>query len=119
MLNQTVITGNLGSDPKEFFSPEGVPVTSFDVAFGSSKKKTCWIRVVTFNKLAEISAKYLRKGNRIAVSGILDQSKWSDKDGQNHTSFQILGNTIEFIKVDEGVFKDGTTAEAINDDPPF
>ena len=118
MLNQTVITGNLGDDPKEFFSAEGVPVTSFDLAFQAAKKKTCWIRVVTFNKLAEICAKYLRKGNRIAVAGLLDQNKWS-KDGQNHTSFQILGNTIEFIKVDESVFKDGVTAEAINDDPPF
>ena len=43
MLNQTVITGNLGEDPKEFFSPEGVPVTSFDLAFQAVKKKTCWI----------------------------------------------------------------------------
>ena len=38
MLNQTVITGNLGDNPKEFFSPEGVPVTSFDLAFDSQEK---------------------------------------------------------------------------------
>ncbi len=79
MLNQSVITGNLGDDPKIYFSPDGVPVTSFDIAFQAAKKKTCWIRVVTFNKLADVCGKYLKKGNRIAVSGILDQSKWTDK----------------------------------------
>ena len=89
MLNQTVITGNLGEDPKEFFSAEGVPVTSFDLAFQAAKKKTCWIRVVTFNKLAELCAKHLHKGARIAISGQLDQNKWTDKEGQNRSSFQI------------------------------
>ena len=119
MLNQTIITGNLGDDPKEFFSPEGVPVTSFDLAFQAAKKKTCWIRVVTFNKLAEICAKHLHKGARIAISGQLDQNKWTDKEGQNKTTFQILGNTLEFIKTDGRGFKDGASAETINDDPPF
>jgi len=120
MLNQTVITGNLGDDPKEFFSPDGVPVTSFDIAFQAAKKKTCWIRVVTFNKLAEISAKHLHKGARIAISGTLDQNKWTDKEGNNHSTFQILGNTLEFIKTDGRGFKEGeATPETINDDMPF
>jgi len=120
MLNQTVITGNLGDDPKEFFSPDGVPVTSFDLAFTSSGKKTCWIRVVTFKKLAEICAKHLHKGARIAISGTLDQNKWTDKEGNNHSTFQILGNTLEFIKTDGRGFKEGeTTPETINDDVPF
>jgi single-strand DNA-binding protein len=120
MLNQTVITGNLGDDPKEFFSNEGVPVTSFDIAFQAAKKKTCWIRVVTFNKLAEICSQYLHKGARIAISGQLDQNKWTDKEGQNHTSFQIIGNSLEFIKTDGRGFKDGgTTVETINAEAPF
>lgn len=125
MLNQTVITGNLGDDPKEFFSPEGTTVTSFDLAFQAAKKKTCWIRVVTFNKLAEISAKYLHKGARIAISGTLDQNKWTDKDGNNHTTFQILGNSMEFIKTDGRGFNKEAGAEGeentdpVIDDVPF
>jgi single-strand DNA-binding protein len=123
MLNQTVITGNLGDDPKEFFSPEGATVTSFDLAFQAAKKKTCWIRVVTFNKLAEISAKYLHKGARIAISGTLDQNKWTDKEGNNHTTFQILGNSMEFIKTDGRGFNKETEGEEntdpVTDDVPF
>jgi len=119
MLNQTVITGNLGEDPKEFFSAEGVPVTSFDLAFQAAKKKTCWIRVVTFNKLAELCTKDLHKGARNAISGQLDQNKWTDKEGQNRSSFQTMGNTIEFIRTDGRGFKEGESPEAINDGVPF
>jgi hypothetical protein len=53
MLNQCLLTGNLGADPEVFYNPEGNPVTSFNIAFHSSKKKTCWIKVVCFQKLAE------------------------------------------------------------------
>jgi len=119
MLNQIVITGNLGDDPKEYFSPEGVPVTSFDLAFQAAKKKTCWIRVATFNKLAEICAKYLHKGARIAISGVLDQNKWTDKEGNNHSTFQLLGSNIEFIKTDGRGFKEGESSDTINDGVPF
>ncbi len=68
-------------------------MTSFNIAFQSGKKKTCWIKCVTFHKLAEICAQYLHKGARIAISGILDQNKWTTDDGQNRSTFQIIGNT--------------------------
>ena len=84
MLNQSVLTGNLGEDPKDFFTPDGIQVTSFNLAFQAGKKKTCWIKVVCFKKLAELASKYLHKGARIAISGTLDQDKWTDKDNQNH-----------------------------------
>jgi single-strand DNA-binding protein len=111
MLNQCIITGNLGEDPKVFYSPEGNPVTSFDLAFKSSKKKICWIKVVTFSKLAEISGQYLHKGARIAIAGTLDQNKWTTDDGQNRSTFQIIGNSLEFIKTDGRGFKEGTQSD--------
>ena len=113
MLNQTIIVGHLGEDPKEFFSAEGVAVTSFDIAFQAAKKKTCWIRVVTFQKLAELCTKHLHKGAKIAIAGQLDQNKWVDKDGQNRSSFQIIGNSLEFIKTDGRGFKDGEATEEV------
>ena len=120
MLNQTVITGNLGEDPRDFFTSEGNQVTSFNLAFQAGKKKTCWIKIVCFKKLAELASKYLHKGARIAIAGTLDQEKWTDKEGVNHTTFQILGNSIEFIKTDGRGFKEGeATPEAINDETPF
>ena len=44
MLNQTVLTGNLGADPEVFYSSDGNPVANFNLAFRSSKKKTGWIK---------------------------------------------------------------------------
>lgn len=77
MLNQTVLTGNLGEDPKVSFTGEGKPVANFSLAFKSSLngKKTSWIRVVCFNKLATIVESYLHKGAKIGLIGILDQNK--------------------------------------------
>ena len=59
MLNQTVLTGNLGQDPEIFFTSEGDPIAKFSLAFKSSKKKTSWIKVACFGRLAEITEKHL------------------------------------------------------------
>jgi single-strand DNA-binding protein len=100
MLNQTILTGNLGADPEVFYSSDGSPIASFDLAFRSSKKKTGWIKVVCFGKLAELSEKYLHKGARIGVIGTLDQQKWETGEGIQRSSFQVIANTLEFIKTD-------------------
>ena len=78
MLNQCILTGNLGDDPSSHYTPEGLAITHFNIAFKSSakKKEANWIKVSCFGKLAEVASTYLHKGARIAVVGILDQNKW-------------------------------------------
>jgi single-strand DNA-binding protein len=107
MLNQTILTGNLGSDPEISFYGEGQPIASFNLAFTASKKKTGWIRVTCFNRLAEAAERYLHKGARIAVIGVLDQKRWED-DGVTKTSFQIIASSLEFIKTDGRGFEEGS-----------
>ena len=113
MLNQCTLTGNLGADPEIFYSSTGDPVASFSLAFHSSKKKTGWIKVVCFQKLADVAAKYLHKGARIAVIGTLDQHRWETDEGIQRTSFQLLANTLEFIKTDGRGFEKGQDTEDI------
>jgi single-strand DNA-binding protein len=112
MLNQCVLTGNLGNDPEVSFYGEGQPIANFNLAFQSSKKKTGWIKVTCFKRLAEIAEKYLHKGARIAVVGTLEQKRWED-EGVTNTSFQILANTLEFIKTDGRGFESGQSEEEI------
>ena len=107
MFNQTVLTGNLGADPEVFYSSEGNPVASFNLAFKSSKKKTGWIKVVAFGKLAEVTEKYLHKGARIGIIGTLDQQKWETDEGVTRSSFQLICNSLEFIKTDGRGFEEG------------
>jgi len=116
MLNQCVLTGNLGADPEVFYNPEGNAVTSFNIAFHSSKKKTCWIKVVCFQKLAEVASQYLHKGARIAIIGTLDQNKWESDEGIQKSSFQLIANSLEFIKTDGRGFKENQGTE---DEVPF
>lgn len=100
-MNQLIISGNLGNDPEIFFGSEGDPVTSFSLAFKSGKEKTSWIKCVCFNKNAEIAEKYLSSGARIAVVGYLKQSKWKTNEGEPRSSYEMIVNTIEFIKVNQ------------------
>lgn len=90
MLNQLVLTGNLGNSPEIFYSSQGNPVASFNIAFKSSKKKTGWIKVVCFNRLAEVAEKYLKTGDRVSVIGTLDQQRWENEEGLARSSFQLI-----------------------------
>jgi single-strand DNA-binding protein len=107
MLNSCILTGNLGADPEVFYSSEGEPIATFNLAFRSSKKKTCWIKVTCFKRLSEITEKYLHKGARIALVGTLDVNKWETDEGVNRSSYQLIANSIEFIKTDGRGFEEG------------
>jgi len=117
MLNQTILTGNLGADPEIFYSSEGNPVANFNIAFRSSKKKTGWIKCVCFGRLAEVTEKYLHKGARIGIIATLDQQKWETDEGVKRNTFQLIANSLEFIKTDGRGFEEGQSAG--NDDIPF
>jgi len=124
-MNHCVLTGNLGDDPKEFFTPDGVAIASFQMAFRSGKYKTSWIRVSCYQKVAEVALRCLHKGAKIAVSGVLDQQKWNDDQGNPKTGYRLIANQIEFIKTDGRGFNKEAGAEgehegaSVHDDVPF
>ena len=105
-MNQCVISGHLGSDPAVFYSSEGVPVTTFSLAFRAGKDKTGWVKVVCFNCLAETAGKCLHKGAKVVIAAGLDQKQW-ETDGQKRTVIQLLAQSIEFIKTDGRGFDQG------------
>ena len=100
-MNSCILTGNLGSDPETVYTAEGTHIVNFPLAFRSGKEKTSWIRVTCFNKLADLAEKYLHKGARIGVSGHLDQDKWKTDSGEQKSSFKLIANTVEFIKINK------------------
>ena len=98
-MNQCFISGHLGNDPAVFYSSEGVPVTTFSLAFRAGKDKTGWVKVVCFNGLADVAGKYLHKGAKVVVAASLDQKEW-ENEGQKRSNLQLLAQSIEFIKTD-------------------
>lgn len=104
-MNICVLTGNLGADPQIFYTSDGNPVASFSLAFNSGKDKTSWIKVTAFNRTAEVCEKYLHKGAKVAVSGMLDLDKW-ENDGETRSMIKAIAKNIEFIKTDGRGFDD-------------
>ena len=118
MLNSTVLTGHLGEDPKISYTGDGKPVANFSFAFHSSVKKendASWVKVVCFNKLAEIAQNYLHKGAKVSIIGILEQNRWTNDQGEKKSNYQIIANSIEFIKTDGRGFEGNQS----QDDVPF
>ena len=98
--NKVILVGNLGKDPEVRRMTSGEPVVNLsiatseswrDKASGERKEKTEWHRVVIFNKnLAEVAEKYLRKGAKVYVEGQLQTRKWTDKDGGEKYSTEVV-----------------------------
>jgi single-strand DNA-binding protein len=99
-VNKVILVGNLGKDPEVRRLTSGEPVVNLsiatseswrDKASGERKEKTEWHRVVIFNKnLAEVAEKYLRKGAKVYVEGQLQTRKWTDKDGAEKYSTEVV-----------------------------
>ena len=113
-MNLCILTGNLGNDPEVFYSSDGDPIASFNLAFKSGKDKTSWIKVTAFNKTAETCEKYLHKGAKIIVNGSLQQDKWETDDGEKRSAMKVIANRIEFIKTNGKGFEGSD-----DDNPPF
>src|SRR5215475_6151131 len=99
-VNKVILVGNLGKDPEVRRMQSGDPVVNLsiatsetwrDKASGERKEKTEWHRVVIFNKnLADVAEKYLRKGSKVYVEGQLQTRKWTDKDGQEKYTTEVV-----------------------------
>lgn len=101
MLNQVALIGNLGRDPEVRYSSSGMAITTFSLCFKSGKDKIGWINVVSFNKLAETIGQHLSKGSKVGITGVLDENKWEDSQGNKKSNIQIICNNIEFIKTNK------------------
>ena len=108
-LNKVQIIGNLGADPEMRYTPSGSAVTNFRVAVSRNRRgtdgnmidETEWFRCVAWDtpsyKLAEICNEYLRKGRQVYVEGRLQSRKYTDKDGVERTSVEIVVNDMVLI----------------------
>lgn len=104
-LNKVMIIGRLGRDPEMRYTPSGRPVTTFSVATnrswntaeGEKRMETEWFNVVAWGNLAEICKQYLVKGQQVYIEGRLQTRRWDDKEGQKHTSVEIVANEMMML----------------------
>jgi single-strand DNA-binding protein len=99
-LNKALIIGNVGKDPEIRSMQSGDTVASFSIATseswkdktsGERKEKTEWHRVSCFNQgLNKVIEKYVKKGSKIYIEGQIETRKWTDKDGAEKYSTEIV-----------------------------
>jgi single-strand DNA-binding protein len=118
-VNKVTLLGNVGKDPEVRHTQDGKPIVNLsiatseswrDKASGERKEKTEWHRVVIFNEgLAKVAEAYLKKGSSVYIEGQLQTRKWTDKDGVEKYSTEIVLQHYGGALVLLGS-KDGTSA---------
>src|SRR5450631_3900520 len=99
-VNKVILIGNLGKDPEIRRTQDGRPIANLSVATseswrdkttGERKEKNEWHRVVVFNEgLCKIIEQYLKKGSKVYLEGALQTRKWTDKDGHERYSTEVV-----------------------------
>lgn len=103
MFNLAVLTGRLTADPELKTTQSGVSVVSFCIAVQRQYKSgedpiTDFINIVAWRHTAEFVTKYFHKGNMIGIEGSIQTRKYTDKDGNNRTAFEVLANNVQFVE---------------------
>ena len=99
-VNKVILVGNLGRDPEIRTMQDGTKVANLSVATseswkdrnsGERREKTEWHRVAIFNdRLADVAERYLRKGAKVYVEGQLQTRKWTDQQGQEKYTTEVV-----------------------------
>lgn len=99
-MNSINLLGRLTSDVELKQTTTGKAVCSFTLAVDrpNTKDKTDFINCVAWERTAEFIARYFRKGNRIAVTGILTSRQFQDQQGKNRVAFEVLIDRAEFCE---------------------
>ena len=102
-IRQVLIIGNCGKDPEVRTLENSVKVATFSVATSTGgytkqdgtevPEKTSWHNIVAWRGLAEITEKYLHKGDKVTIMGTISYREY-EKDGIKHYVTDILAYDI-------------------------
>ncbi len=104
-VNKVILVGTLGKDPEVRYSQAGAALTSVSIATneswkdknGEKQERTEWHRVKFFGRLAEIAGEYLKKGGMVYIEGSLRTEKYTDKQGVEKYSTDIIANEMQML----------------------
>ena len=121
MFNLVVLSGRLTADPELKYTPNNVPVCSFTIAVErrykqGEERQADFINIVAWRNTAEFVSKHFSKGSMIGIEGSIQTRKYTDKDGNNRTAFEVIANNVQFIesKRSEGNNEENVTSQFSN-----
>jgi single-strand DNA-binding protein len=117
-MNHIVLIGRLTRDPELRYTPNGVAVTNFDLAVDrpttnqAGEREVYFIRIVAWQKTAEVCANYLKKGRLVAVEGRLQIRSYEAQDGQKRRVAEVVVNQVQFLeRKDDGQGQPAATGQ--------
>lgn len=105
-VNKAILVGNVGNDSEAKNVGENkIAMTTFNMATNESYKdkdgkrqeRTEWHKIVTFGKLAETCATYVKKGKEVYVEGKIRSRTYKDKENVEHKVFEIVADNVRFL----------------------
>jgi single-strand DNA-binding protein len=105
-VNKAILIGRLGADPEIRYTPGGRAVTSLRLATneiwkskdGQQQDKTEWHSIVLWDKLAEISAEFLKKGSHVYIEGRIQTRTWEAQDGTQRRTTEIVAQQMQMLE---------------------
>ena len=105
MLNVVCLMGRLVADPELRHTQSQIPVTSFRIAVdrtyqpkGAEQRQADFLDIVAWRNKAEFVCRYFRKGQLVAIKCYIQTRKYTDKDGNNRTAFEIVADNVFFAE---------------------
>jgi single-strand DNA-binding protein len=115
-VNKVILIGNCGRDPEVRYTPSGTAICNVSVATSSRRKDkasgetiedTQWHRVTFYDRLAEIAGEYLKKGRAVYIEGRLKYGKYTDKDGIERNTVDIVAEQMQMLGGRDGGGEEG------------
>jgi single-strand DNA-binding protein len=110
-VNKVILLGNCGRDPEIRYLPSGGAVANISIATSSKRKDktsgesiedTQWHRVTFYDRLAEIVGEYVKKGQPLYVEGRLKYGKYTDKDGIERNTVDVVATEMQLLGSRQG-----------------
>ena len=126
-VNKVILVGNCGRDPEIRYLPSGQAVANVTLATSTRRKDkntgetiedTQWHRITFFDRLAEIAGEYVKKGRPIYVEGRLKYGKFTNKDGMEQNTCDIVATELQLLGGREGMGGPGGDDEGGGGAPP-
>jgi single-strand DNA-binding protein len=101
-MNSINLVGRLTRDPELRETKGDTKVAGMRLAVprrpkNGEEQAPVYVDVTAFGTLAENCGKYLQKGRRVAVSGRLEYSEWTDQSDGKHSKHEVIADQVDFL----------------------
>lgn len=123
-MNSITLVGRLGADPEHRATPSGKSVTLLKLAVDRGRKdrdgnkQTDWFRVELWEKQAEIARDYCAKGGQVAVSGSIENHRYTDREGTQRDGWKVTARELRLLGSKADASEPQSSAASTSNPPP-